>query len=234
MIICLTNHKNIKFTYNSIYKNTKDITSEIFPKLSNIVSVILDITYTAITLKNENINSIEMVNDYIHTILKNKRLCVCIDNFSRCDLETAELFFQIFKTFYSNEYFRGCIITTSEDLSDELLQAIQHQLPYTEIKIKKLDKFMHFAEILEPIFELKYFENTDLEYLYKKCSGSPKKLSTIISKLLENNGIEIGYAKKAKIQKEILINILQAEHIRFKEDDFDSAQKWIIFTFRLF
>lgn len=223
--------KKYKRFYNIIYKNTKDITSELFPDISNIVSIILDITYTVVTLKEEQESPKEIINEYIRTILVNRRLCICIDNFSRCNVETAELFFQLFKGFYSEENFRSCIITTSEDLQEELQQAIHHGLPYVEIKIGNLDNYIYFSEILTPIFNLENLEANDIEYLYKKCNGSPKKLSTIISKLLEKNGIYMHPNSKARINKHVLFSILQSEYIRFKEDDFDSAQKWIIFSY---
>lgn len=217
--------------YNSIYKNTKEITNTMFPKISTIASILLDISYTAITLCDERKNSIELINDYIRTILQSKKLCICIDNFSRCDLETADIIFQIFKTFYVEEHFRSCIITTSEELQIDFQDAIYHKLPYTEIKISELDKYIYFYQILDPIFELNIFEKEDMEYLYYKCEGSPKKLATVISKLLEKNGIIISRAPKAKINKNTLFSILQSEYIHFKEEDFDATKKWVIFSY---
>ena len=222
--------KKYKKFYNEAYKTSKEINDIISPQISNIVSMILDVSNIVVTLSDEHMNSIELINDYIRKILENKKLCICIDNFSRCDIETANIFFQIFKTFLGEEYFRACIITTSEELGTGLQEAIYHQLPYTEIKIEELDKYIYFFQILEPIFELKDFDNNDLEYLYKKCNGSPQKLSTIISKLLEKNGVFIG-SYKAEINKKILVNILQEEHIRFGEDDFESEEKWFIFSY---
>lgn len=217
--------------YNGTYKNTKEITNMIFPEISTIASVLLDFGYIAITLNDEQTNSIEVINDYIRTILNNKKLCICIDNFSRCDLETASIFFQIFKTFFSKEYFRSCIITTSEDLQEDLRDAIYHNLPYTEIQINELDKYIYFSQILTPIFDLSAFETDDIKYLYKKCGGSPKKLATVISKLLEKNGITIYHSSRAKINKKALFCILQSEHIHFKEEDFNATKKWVIFSY---
>lgn len=223
--------KKYKQFYNCVYKSFKDITTELFPQINNIVSIILDTGYIAITMHDKHISTIEMINDYIRKILEKRNLCICVDNFSRCDLETANIFFQVFKTFFQEEGFRGCIITTSEELKNSLQEAIHHCLPYTEIKISNLKKFIYFCEILEPIFELKDFEEADLKYLFEKCKGSPRQLSTIISKLLEKNGIIINSLSKARIDKKILFTILQAECIRFKEDDFTAAQKWIIFSY---
>lgn len=223
--------KKYKKFYNSIYKNTKDISSDLFPNISNIISMILDISYTVITLQEEQVSPKEIINEYIRAILGNRKLCICIDNFSRCDVETAEIFFQLFKSFYSEKNFRSCIITTTEDLKGDLQQAIHHELPYVEIKIANLDNYIYFSEILDPIFDLRNLDANDVEYLYNKCKGSPKKLSTIISKLLEKNGIVIHPNSKARIDKQVLFSILQSECIRFKEDDFNSAQKWLIFSY---
>lgn len=220
--------------HNEIYKNTKDISDILFPKISSIVSVLLDLSYTVITVDGENKNSIEIVTDYIRTILHNKKMCICIDNFSRCDLETANIFFQIFKTFIPEKYFRSCIITTSEELQFDLQNAIFHNLPYTEIRITELKEYSYFGQILEPIFELDNIEKDDLEYIYQKCNGSPQKLSTIISKLLEKNGIIIRNSAKAKIDKNVLYSILQGQHIIFKEEDFSPAQKWVLFSYLCF
>lgn len=220
-----------KHFYNNTYKNTKELTSAVFPQISMIASMLLDFGYTVVTLDDENQNSIELILTYIRTILQEKKLCICIDNFSRCDLETANIFFQVFKTFLVEENFRSCIITTSEDLQEDLQDAIYHEIPYKEIAITKLDKYIYFCQILEPIFELKAYEQEDIEYLCYKCEGSPKKLSTVISKLLEKNGITISPTAKATIDKDILFSILQSEHIHFKEDDFGPAKKWVLFTY---
>lgn len=223
--------KKYKKFYNTLYKKSKDITSELFPNISNVISVILDTTYTVITLNEKQVSPQETIIEYIRAILANRKLCICIDNFSRCDFKTAEIFFHLFKHFYSIKNFRSCIITTSEELNEDLQQIIQRNLPYKEIKIENLNDYIYFTEILNPIFELKNFEQTDMEYLYKKCKGSPKKLATVISKLLEKNGITILGNSKAQIEKKILFEILQSDYIQFNADDFTSAQKWIIFSY---
>lgn len=217
--------------YNGIYKETKNITSTVFPNISKVVSILFDASYIAITYENKHKDSLDVLVEYIQTILKDKQLCVCIDNFSRCDLETANMFFRIFKSFMFEEHFYSCIITTSEDLQLELQEAIQRNLPFTEIKITELNRYTYFCQILKPIFDMDEFTSEDIEYLYQKCKGSPKKLSTVISKLLENNGIQIRPMAKAKIDKRTLFAILQEEHIRFKDEDFNAIQKWIIFSY---
>ncbi len=229
----LTTKKNFKQFYNGIYKRTKDITSEVFPQISNIISVILDAQYFIITSTEEKKEAITVVIEYIRLILNNRKLCICIDNFSRCDLETANFFIQIFKNFISEEYFRSCIITTEEDMKEDLRDYIFHNLPFKDIKIEKLNEFIYFCQILNPIFNLNNFQEDDLRRLYLKCKGSPKKLSTFISKLLEKEGIQI-YSKqdaKAKINKKVFTEILKDEHIRFDQNDFSSIQKWVIFSY---
>lgn len=223
--------KKYKQFYNSIYKKTQNITSELFPNISNIVDAILELGYYAVTHSDENKNPLELINDYIGLILNKKKLCICVDNFSRCDMDIAQHFFQIIKRFVDEKNFRACIVTTSEDLNPELKEAIFHQLPYIDIDINKFDEFDYFFQILEPIFEMNEFTENDLIYLYQKCDGSPKKLSTTISKLLEKNGITLSQRSKAKINKKTLLTVLQGNHVKFEESDFAPVQKWIIFSY---
>lgn len=223
--------KKYKKFYNNAYKDTKNITEELFPQISNIASIILDLGYMAVTWDEKQKNTIDLIVEYLSEILKNKRICICIDNFSRCDLKTAEVIYYIFKSFSTEEKFRSCIITTSEDLQNLLQDSIYRNLPYKELKIKALDKYIYFCEILTPIFDLDEFYPEDIEYIYDKCNGSPQKLSTIISKLLEQNAIDFESRQKAKIDKKVLVSLLQGENIRFKESDFSALQKWIIFSY---
>lgn len=143
----------------------------------------------------------------------------------------ARIFFQIIKKFIQEENFKSCIITTSEDLSRELQDVIDHNFPWKKIDINEFKKFDYFYQILNPIFIMDDFSNEDLNYLYQKCNGSPKKLSTIISKLLEKNGITLVTNGKSIIDKKILFSILQIDHIKFDDDDFSSEEKWVIFSY---
>ena len=207
------------------------ITSALFPKISNVVNIILDPDYYVITNTGEHKNTINLINDYISLIIKNKRLCVCIDNFSRCNIEIAQIFFSIIKQFIKNDNFKACIITTNEDLTDELNEEIHHILPFSKIQINTLKESNYFYQILDPIFNMGNFSKEDINYIYGKCNGSPKKLSTIISKLLEKNGITLYRDKKARINKQTLFSILQKEYLKFDENDFTSEQKWVIFSY---
>ena len=223
--------KKYKKFYNTVYKKSKDVTGEISSNISKVIIIILDIAYTAVTLRDKQVSSQEMIVEYIRNILSDRKICICIDNFSRCDIETAEIIINIFKHFYTFENFRSCIITTSEELNAEMQQMLYRELNYTEIKIEYFNNYLYFTEILSPIFELENFDTSDIEYLYKKCKGSPKKLSTVISKLLEKNGISIYDNAKAVIDKKKLFSILQSENIVFNSEDFTTAQKWIIFSY---
>ncbi|MBU3875458.1 ATP-binding protein [Faecalicatena sp. AGMB00832] len=223
--------RKYKQFYNSTYKKTKNITNELFPEVSNMVSLILDLGYYAVTYSDENINSVDLISDYIRGIIDQNRLCICIDNFSRCDTEIAKLFFRIFKQFLNNKNFKSCIITTSEDLSIELMEEIYHNLPYTDIEVKQFLEVDYFYQIMNPIFEMEYFTKDDLIYIYNKCGGSPKRLATLISKLLEKNAINVYSYKKAIINKRIMIQLLQTDHIRFDDSDFKPEQKWILFSY---
>lgn len=223
--------KNYKKFYNSTLKKVKEINFINFPQIHNIVSMLLDTSYLVITSLDEQKSSFDLIQNYIDMILKNQKLFICIDNFSRCDNETAQLFFQVFKKYIETENLKSCIITAYEDLSVEMKEKIFHNLPYTEIEIQKLDNVSYFYQIMEPIFDLSSFREEDIEYIYKKCNGSPKKLSTFISKILEHGGIKFTSEKKAKIIKKVMMDVLQGDHIKFTEKDFTPIQKWILFSF---
>lgn len=239
-IIELQKHSNLSFMeyiknnykqfYNKTYQKTKGITSEMFPQLSKIVSIILDFGYYVTTYSDENKNTIDIISDYIQTIIESKKICICIDNFSRCDKKTAQIFLQILKKFLYEENFKSCIITTTDDLDDDFKKEILSNLPFTPIEIETFSKFEYFYQIMNPIFELDEFTYEDFEYLYQKCHGSPKKLSTTISKLLEKSGITLN-RKKARIDKKILMSILQKNRIKFEDGDFSSEKKWVIFSY---
>lgn len=223
--------KKYKHFYNSTYQKVSNITSEVFPKISSIVSIILDIGNYAVTFSDERKSSIDLINDYIKLIIKQKKLCLCIDNFSRCNINIAQIFLGIIKNFIKENNFKSCIITTTEDLTDELREEIVHNLPFTGIEIGKLEKSNYFYQILDPVFFMKDFAEEEINYIYSKCNGSPKKLSTVISKLLEKNGVLISDTKKAIMNKKILWSILQEDHLKFKETDFRADQKWVIFSY---
>lgn len=220
-----------KHFYNSTYQKVSKLTSEVFPKISNIVSIILDASNYAVTFSDERKSSIDLINDYITLIIKQKKLCLCIDNFSRCNIDIAQIFLRIIKNFIKERNFKSCIITTTEDLTNELREEIFHNLPFIGIEIDKLEKSNYFYQILNPVFYMKDFTGKEINYIYNKCNGSPQKLSTVISKLLEKNGVVISDTKKAIINKKILWAILQEDHLKFDETDFHADQKWVIFSY---
>ena len=192
---------------------------------------VLDTGYYVITKSNDKKESIDIIYHFISIILAQKKLCLCIDNLSRCNIDMLHFFFKIIKNFLAEENFRACIVTTTEDLDPDIKNEIFHFFPFTDIEILRFKKYEYFFQILEPIFYLENFKEEDFEYIFIKCEGSPKKLSTIISKLLEKQGISLCQNPKAIIDKSILFSILQSESIKFKDSDFSSAQKWIIFSF---
>lgn len=217
--------------YCNTYKIIQKITSVLFPKISNLIETVLDTGYYVITKSDERKESIDIIYHFISLILSQKKLCICIDNLSRCNIDTLQFFFRIIKFFLLEENFRACIVTTTEDLNTDIKDEIFHFLPFTDIEILRFKKYEYFFQILEPIFHLDNFKEEDFEYIFIKCEGSPKKLSTIISKLLEKQGISFRKNRKAIIDKSVLFSILQSESIKFKDTDFSSAQKWILFSF---
>lgn len=222
--------KSYKKFYNTTYQKVKAIASDLSLKINTIVSVILDATYYATTYSDENKSTLDIITDYIQLMLKDKKVFVCIDNFSRCDIRTAQIFIQILKKFIHETNFKSCIVTTTEDLGEDLRNEIFQSLPYTEINIDPFTELDYFYQIMDPLFDLDEFLYEDFEYLYQKCHGSPKKLSTVISKLLEKDGIILSQ-NKAKINKTILMSILQKNRIKFEDDDFSSKSKWVIFSY---
>lgn len=217
--------------YSSAYQTLKKITNVLFPQISDIIELVLDTGYYVVTKSDEKKESIDIIYHFIELILSKKKLCMCIDNLSRCNTDTIHFFLRVIKNFLQNDNFRACIVTTSEDLNSDIKSEILRCLPLVDIEIARFQKNNYFYEILEPIFNLSNFEQQDFEYIFTKCEGSPKKLSTVISKLLEKQGIALYKNSKAIINKSILFSILQTEHIKFKESDFTSPQKWIIFSF---
>ncbi|MDO5151362.1 MAG: P-loop NTPase fold protein [Oscillospiraceae bacterium] len=223
--------KCYKEFYSNTYKVISKITTALFPKINNIIEAVLSTGYYVITKSDDKKESIDIVYHFISLILSQKKLCICIDNLSRCNMDTLHFFFKLIKNFLSEENFRACIVTTTEDLKPDIKNEIFHFLPFTDIEIRRFEKYEYFFQILEPIFYLGNFKEEDFEYIFLKCEGSPKKLSTIISKLLENQGISLYKNQKAIINKATLFSILQSETIKFKDSDFSSPQKWIIFSF---
>lgn len=217
--------------YSDTYKIIQKITTVLFPKISSLIETVLDTGYYIITKMDDKKESIDIIYHFISLILSQKKLCICIDNLSRCNTDTLHFFFKIIKNFLSEENFRACIVTTTEDLNQDTRNDIFHFLPFTDIEIIRFKKYEYFFQILEPIFCIENFEEEDFEYIFIKCEGSPKKLSTIISKLLEKQGISLYKNRKAVIDKSVLFSILQTECIKFRDSDFSPSQKWIIFSF---
>ncbi|MCM1425524.1 MAG: P-loop NTPase fold protein, partial [Eubacterium sp.] len=224
--------KEYKKFYDTLGTTTKAITHSLNPSISEVVSVILDVTSYVITKNEERRENIDIIKKYIDKILSAKSLFICIDNFSRCNEDIVKLLCNIFKSFLTYEKCKICIITTDDDMNDEKELKIREQIAYTGIKIEKFKKHIYFWQIMEPIFEMDDFSDNDIKYIYSKCSGKPHNLSIIISKLLDKQGIICSTKKeKATINKRILQDVLKEKHIKYGEADFTYTQKLIIFSF---
>lgn len=225
--------KKYKWFYNNIYKKTKDINFDIFPELQNIIATILDVGYYAVTKHDETNDSLDVITDYISLILNQNKLCICIDNFSRCDEDTIQCFIQIIKKFINDKNFRACIITVDKDLTENSEVEIKKNLPIV-LPIMNITRFndkKYFFQIMNYIFELDNITSDDISNIYTKCEGSPKQLTTIIGKLMERGGINIAGKEKARIDKQALYTILKAPNIKYEDKEFTSRRKWVLYSY---
>lgn len=223
--------RTYKSFYNNIYKKAKEFDIDFPKKITNIVSLLFDSSYLVMTHNDEKKESIDILQTYLDAISEDQCIFICIDNFSRCDIQTANILCTLFKNNFKNPNFKSCIITTTEELEDTLKDLIQRNLPYTSIEITNLDNVSFFYQILEPIYDISVFSTEEIEYIYKKCMGNPKKLSTLISKLLDMKGIEYRTTPKAKINKDILENILKSDYIKLQINEFAEINQWLIYSY---
>ena len=224
--------KEYKSFYDSLGSTIKDFSKSITNNISSITPILLDITNYVITKSNERRENVDIIRNYIEKILENKKLFICVDNFSRCNKDIVSIFCNIFMPFLERANCRICIITTTEDMDDEKRIRIRESVPNRIISIGRFKDQKYFYQIMNPIFEMNDFTEDEVEYIYHKCNGKPQKLSVIISKLLDRQGILYDSGrKKASINKKILQSILREEYINYDANDFNSVQKWIIFSF---
>ena len=223
--------RTYKSFYNNIYKKAKEFDIDFPKKITNIVSLLFDSSYLVMTHNDEKKESIDILQTYLDAISEDQCIFICIDNFSRCDIQTANILCTLFKNNFKNPNFKSCIITTTEELEDTLKDLIQRNLPYTSIEITNLDNVSFFYQILEPIYDISVFSTEEIEYIYKKCMGNPKKLSTLISKLLDMKGIEYRTTPKAKINRDILENILKSDYIKLQINEFAEINQWLIYSY---
>lgn len=222
--------------YKAFYNNwgglINNLSNFIPNNFSNIISGILDVSNYVINRAGEREESISVVLKYLNKILEKQKLFICIDNFSSCNKDTTDIFFDIFKPLLDNLNCKICIITTSNDMTDEKKIQIQETIPYTALNLMKFDKEVYFYQIMEPIFLMDNLSNDDIKYIYCKCDGKPQKLSVVISKLLDKHGIIYNTSiNKAEINKDKLQCVLGNEYIHYNTNDFTAIQKWIIFSF---
>lgn len=80
------------------------------------------------------------------------------------------------------------------------------------------------------IFQIDTFSEHDISILFNKCKGNPYSLSTVIFKLIEQDGIVSHEGSKPEILKSVLFKIIK-EDIELNEQDFSSLEKWILFSY---
>lgn len=224
---------SVRNKYKKFYKATKEINLEIFHELQSLIRIILDAGYYAITWQDETKDPLDIITDYMRSILNERKLCICIDNFSRCDEDTMQRFIQIIKKFINEDNFRSCIITVDKDLSENSEIIIRKNLPIVlpVMDILPLAEEKYFRQIMNHIFELSDISRNDLTIIYKKCEGSPKQLVKIIGKLMEKGGIRIVQKGKARIDREVLRSILKSPSIKYEGKEFTSRRKWVIYSY---
>lgn len=224
--------KEYKSFYNNWGKVINDLSKLMPNNLNNIIPTILNTSNYVINQVDGREESISVVLKYINKISEKQNLFICIDNFSSCNQDIADIFFDIFKPLLENQHCRICIITASNDMNDEKRIQIRESIPYVSLNLVKFDKEIYFYQIMEPIFSMDNLSNDDIKYIYCKCDGKPHKLSVVISKLLDKDGIIYNNnMKKAEINKSTLQYVLSKEYIHYRPDDFTAVQKWIIFSF---
>lgn len=224
--------KEYKSFYNQWGQVINDLSKLIPNNLNSVISAIFNVSNYVVNQANGREESVSVVLKYLDRILKKQNLFICIDNFSSCNQDVSDVFGDIFRPLLGNSSCRICIITTSSDMDDEKKIRIRESIPYTSLNLVKFDKEIFFYQIMEPIFWMDNLSNDDIKYIYCKCDGKPQKLSVVISKLLDKDGIIYNNnRKKAEINKSKLQYILAKEYIHYRSDDFTAAQKWILFSF---
>lgn len=223
--------KNFKSFYNTISGTIINIVNNVSLTLSSIISLMLDVSNVIITNVEEQKSTAYIIYEYLYNILNKTPLFICIDNFSRCPLDSIELFINILKPMLIEKNFKLCIITSVEEYDDEIKIQIRSNFSNKYIYLEGFKNAEFFYQILNPIFDMSSFSLDDIQYICIKCQGEPQKLSVIISKMLDKNGICFLNSKKAIIDKKILKQVLSNNYIRYSESNFNILQKWILFSF---
>lgn len=224
-------NKNFKSFYNIISGTVVNIANNLSLTLSSIINLILDISNVIITNVGEQKSTSYIISRYLYNILDKTCLFICIDNFSRCPLDSIELFINILKPMLVEKNFKLCIITSEEEYNDEIKIQIRKNFSNKYIYLEGFKKAQYFYQILNPIYDMSSFSLEEIQYICIKCNGEPQKLSVIISKLLDNKGIHFLNSKKATIDKKILKQVLRNNCIKYSESNFNILQKWILFSF---
>lgn len=224
--------KYFKAFYDKESSKILKLTSEQFPKVSTISSILLDAGFYVLTQKNEKRNSAETVTRYIREVLKSKNLFVCVDNFSRSSKKVFDFFSFIFKKCANDENLKCCIITNTDCVAQQKVERrIFSETAFEPIHLTGLEKAEHFYQILDLIFQMDSLPERDVLKLFDKCGGNPHVLSTIILKLIEKDGIITHEGAKPEIDRSILQSILNHQYIALNEQDFSAIEKWVLFSY---
>lgn len=223
--------KNFKSFYNTISGSIINIVNNVNLTLSSIINLMLDISNIIITERDEKKSTSYVISNYLYNIIRKKQVFICIDNFSRCPLDSIDLFINILKPMLIEPNFKLCIITSVEEYNDKIKVQIRRNFSNKYIYLEGFKDAEYFYQILNPIFDMSLFSIEEIQYIYAKCHGEPQKLSIIISKLLDKNGIHFSNSTKAIIDKKILKQVLNKNYIKYCESNFNVLQKWIIFSF---
>lgn len=84
--------KNFKALYQKDTGNLITLAIDRFPKITALVALLLDVSYYALTHKEEHTDTREIVVKYIKEIICEKSLFICIDNFSQCSSKSFDFF----------------------------------------------------------------------------------------------------------------------------------------------
>ena len=215
---------------NTYDKTSTAITSLLPASLRIIAALLLDTTNFFINNRKKKIEPSTVVSKYLLDAFAEKNIVFCVEGFSNCDNELVDFMIQVFNYLRENSLCYIIIITDKEYVGDETREFIHRSIPLTYLPIGKFDEHRYFFEILYPIFDLEGISDDDIKYIYTKCKGEPKRLSMLISILLEKDAIDYDSYSKAVIDKDILRKILKREHIRFSSNEFSTPQKIIIYS----
>jgi len=226
----------VKKHYKSFYEIGKPIASGIallsVPGLNDIVEYIFDGTYAVLNKQGNSEEPYKIICQYLKVILKQHNLIVILDNFTRCDKQSATIIMSIIKQFIREDNIRFCLVTTDEDMKDvpNLEEELLISIPLQPLKIKALETHSLFYQIMNQNFLMDSFSNDDIIYIHNKCDGNPQQLLKLLVKLFNQEGISDYTIGKARINYEKLMKILKAESFHLATGELSIKQKWVLYT----